>query len=164
MENKILEILHDNEGKIDKRVILTLLMERSSSRTIDVRLIFEECLKNLVNHNLIERQGDFIILTPKGKNIRTLEKLQVYENEQERKEKVKEANDIASLSNNLLTPFLSAVALVVSIYSIVGNNTETKELKSKIEHLEQEVKQLKQPKTQKKHQPSQKDKNTSNQK
>ena len=164
MENKILEILHDNEGKIDKRVILTLLMERSSSRTIDVRLIFEECLKNLVNHNLIERQGDFIILTPTGKNIRTLEELQVYENEQERKEKLKEANDIASLSNNLLTPFLSAVALAVSIYSIVGNNTETKELKSKIEHLEQEVKQLKQPKTQKKHQPSQKDKNTSNQK
>lgn len=164
MENKILEILHDNEGKIDKRVILTLLMERSSSRTIDVRLIFEECLKNLVNHNLIERQGDFIILTSKGKKIRAIEELQVYENEQERKEKVKEANDIASLSNNLLTPFLSAVALVVSIYSIVGNNTETKELKSKIEHLEQEVKQLKQPKTQKKHQPSQKDKNTSNQK
>nr|DAX44560.1 MAG TPA: HemN C-terminal domain [Caudoviricetes sp.] len=164
MENKILEILHDNEGKIDKRVILTLLMERSSSRTIDVRLIFEECLKNLVNHNLIERQGDFIILTSKGKEIRAIEELQVYENEQERKEKLKEANDIASLSNNLLTPFLSAVALVVSIYSIVGNNTETKELKAKIEHLEQEVKQLKQPKTQKKHQPSQKDKNTSNQK
>ena len=164
MENKILEILHDNEGKIDKRVILTLLMERSSSRTIDVRLIFEECLKNLVNHNLIERQGDFIILTSKGKEIRAIEELQVYENEQERKEKLKEANDIASLSNNLLTPFLSAVALAVSIYSIAGNNTETKELKAKIEHLEQEVKQLKQPKTQKKHQPSQKDKNTSNQK
>ena len=164
MENKILEILHDNEGKIDKRVILTLLMERSSSRTIDVRLIFEECLKNLVNHNLIERQGDFIILTSKGKEIRAIEELQVYENEQERKEKLKEANDIASLSNNLLTPILSVAALAVSIYSIVGNNTETKELKAKIEHLEQEVKQLKQPKTQKKHQPSQKDKNTSNQK
>ena len=164
MKNKILEILHDNEGKIDKRVILTLLMERSSSRTIDVRLIFEECLKNLVNHNLIERQGDFIILTPKGKKIRAIEELQVYENEQERKEKLKENNDISSIFNNYLTPILSAVALAVSIYSIVGNNTETKELKAKIEHLEQEVKQLKQPKTQKKHQPSQKNKDTSNQK
>nr|DAS99454.1 MAG TPA: HemN C-terminal domain [Caudoviricetes sp.] len=163
MENKILEILHDKQGREKKAVILTTLMEKNSDH-LKVRRDFEKCLKNLVYHELIEQQGDFIILTPKGKKIRTLEELQVYENEQERKEKVKEANDIASLSNNLLTPFLSAVALVVSIYSIVGNNTETKELKSKIEHLEQEVKQLKQPKTQKKHQPSQKDKNTSNQK
>ena len=163
MENKILEILHDKQGREKKAVILIILMEKNSDY-LEVRRDFEKCLKNLVYHELIEPQGDFIILTPKGKKIRTLEELQVYENEQERKEKVKEANDIASLSNNLLTPFLSAVALVVSIYSIVGNNTETKELNAKIEHLEQEVKQLKQPKTQKKHQPSQKDKNTSNQK
>ena len=163
MENKILEILHDKQGREKKAVILIILMEKNSDY-LEVRRDFEKCLKNLVYHELIEPQGDFIILTPKGKKIRTIEELQVYENEQERKEKLKEANDIASLSNNLLTPFLSAVALVVSIYSIVGNNTETKELKAKIEHLEQEVKQLKQPKTQKKHQPSQKDKNTSNQK
>ena len=163
MENKILEILHDKQGREKKAVILTTLMEKNSDH-LKVRRDFEKCLKNLVYHELIEPQGDFIILTPKGKKIRTLEELQVYENEQERKEKVKEANDIASLSNNLLTPFLSAVALVVSIYSIVGNNTETKELNARIEQLEQEVKQLKQPKTQKKHQPSQKDKNTSNQK
>ena len=163
MENKILEILHDKQGREKKAVILTTLMEKNSDH-LKVRRDFEKCLKNLVYHELIEPQGDFIILTPEGKKIRTLEELQVYENEQERKEKLKEANDIASLSNNLLTPILSIAALAVSIYSIVGNNTETKELKSKIEHLEQEVKQLKQPKTQKKHQPSQKDKNTSNQK
>ena len=163
MENKILEILHDKQGREKKAVILTTLMEKNSDH-LKVRRDFEKCLKNLVYHELIEPQGDFIILTPEGKKIRTLEELQVYENEQERKEKLKEANDIASLSNNLLTPILSVAALAVSIYSIVGNNTETKELKSKIEHLEQEVKQLKQPKTQKKHQPSQKDKNTSNQK
>ena len=149
MENKILEILHDKQGREKKAVILTTLMEKNSDH-LKVRRDFEKCLKNLVYHELIEPQGDFIILTPEGKKIRTLEELQVYENEQERKEKLKEANDIASLSNNLLTPILSIAALAVSIYSIVGNNTETKELKSKIEHLEQEVKQLKQPKTQKK--------------
>ena len=149
MENKILEILHDKQGREKKAVILTTLMEKNSDH-LKVRRDFEKCLKNLVYHELIEPQGDFIILTPEGKKIRTLEELQVYENEQERKEELKEANDIASLSNNLLTPILSIAALAVSIYSIVGNNTETKELKSKIEHLEQEVKQLKQPKTQKK--------------
>ena len=163
MENKILEILHDKQGREKKAVILTILMEKNSDH-LKVRIDFEKCLKNLVYHELIEPQGDFIILTPKGKKIRTLEELQVYENEQERKEKQKEKSNNASYWNNLLTPILSVAALVVSIYSIVGNNTETKELKSKIEHLEQEVKQLKQPKTQKKHQPSQKDKNTSNQK
>ena len=131
---------------------------------LKVHMDFGNNLKNLAYNDLIEEQGDFIILTPKGKKIRTLEELQVYENEQERKEELKENNDISNIFNNYLTPFLSAVALVVSIYSIAGNNTETKELKSKIEQLEQEVKQLKQPKTQKKHQPSQKDKNTSNQK
>ena len=163
MKNKILEILHDKQGRVKKNEIFTLLKSMDDNY-LKVHMDFGNNLKNLAYNDLIEEQGDFIILTPKGKKIRTLEELQVYENEQERKEKVKEANDIASLSNNLLTPFLSAVALVVSIYSIAGNNTETKELKSKIEHLEQEVKQLKQPKTQKKHQPSQKDKNTSNQK
>ena len=163
MENKILEILHDKQGREKKARILTTLMEKNSDH-LKVRLDFGKSLNNLAYVNLIEEQGDFIILTQKGKEIRAIEELQVYENEQERKEKLKEANDIASLSNNLLTPIISIAALAVSIYSIVGNNTETKELKSKIEHLEQEVKQLKQPKTQKKHQPSQKDKNTSNQK
>nr|DAO94402.1 MAG TPA: cell division protein [Caudoviricetes sp.] len=163
MENKILEILHDKQGRVKKNEIYTLLKSMHDDY-FEVQKHFGKSLKNLAYNDLIEQQGDFIILTPKGKKIRTLEELQVYENEQERKEKLKEANDIASLSNNLLTPILSIAALAVSIYSIVGNNTETKELKSKIEHLEQEVKQLKQPKTQKKHQPSQKDKNTSNQK
>ena len=143
-----------------KNEIFTLLKSMDDNY-LKVHMDFGNNLKNLAYNDLIEEQGDFIILTPKGKEIRAIEELQVYENEQERKEKLKEANDIASLSNNLLTPILSIAALAVSIYSIVGNNTETKELKSKIEHLEQEVKQ---PKTQKKHQPSQKDKNTSNQK
>ena len=150
MKNKILEILHDKQGRVKKNEIFTLLKSMDDNY-LKVHMDFGNNLKNLAYNDLIEEQGDFIILTPKGKEIRAIEELQVYENEQERKEKLKEANDIASLSNNLLTPFLSAVALVVSIYSIVGNNTETKELKSKIEHLEQEVKQLKQPKTQKKH-------------
>ena len=163
MKNKILEILHDKQGRVKKNEIFTLLKSMDDNY-LKVHMDFGNNLKNLAYNDLIEEQGDFIILTPKGKEIRAIEELQVYENEQERKEKLKEANDIASLSNNLLTPILSVVALAVSIYSIVGNNTETKELKSKIEHLEQEVKQLKQPKTQKKHQPSQKDKNTSNQK
>lgn len=163
MENKILEILHDKQGREKKAVILIILMEKNSDY-LEVRRDFEKCLKNLVYHELIEPQGDFIILTPKGKKIRTLEELQVYENEQERKEKQKEKSNNASYWNNLLTPIFSALALVVSIYSIVGNNTETKELNARIEQLEQEVKQLKQSKTQKKHQPSQKDKNTSNQK
>lgn len=163
MENKILEILHDKQGREKKAVILITLMEKNSDY-LKVRRDFEKCLKNLVYHELIEPQGDFIILTPKGKKIRTLEELQVYENEQERKEKQKEKSNNASYWNNLLTPIFSALALVVSIYSIVGNNTETKELNARIEQLEQEVKQLKQSKTQKKHQPSQKDKNTSNQK
>ena len=163
MENKILEILHDKQGREKKAVILITLMEKNSDY-LKVRRDFEKCLKNLVYHELIEPQGDFIILTPKGKKIRTLEELQVYENEQERKEKLKESNDISSIFNNYLTPILSVAALAVSIYSIAENNTETKELNARIEQLEQEVKQLKQPKTQKKHQPSQKDKNTSNQK
>jgi hypothetical protein len=163
MKNKILEILHDKQGRVKKNEIFTLLKSMDDNY-LKVHMDFGNNLKNLAYNDLIEEQGDFIILTPKGKKIRTLEELQVYENEQERKEELKENNDISSIFNNYLTPFLSAVALVVSIYSIAGNNTETKELKSKIEHLEQEVKQLKQPKTQKKHQPSQKDKNTSNQK
>ena len=158
-----MEILHDKQGREKKAVILITLMEKNSDY-LKVRRDFEKCLKNLVYHELIEPQGDFIILTPKGKKIRTLEELQVYENEQERKEKQKEKSNNASYWNNLLTPIFSALALVVSIYSIVGNNTETKELNARIEQLEQEVKQLKQSKTQKKHQPSQKDKNTSNQK
>ena len=163
MKNKILEILHDKQGRVKKNEIFTLLKSMDDNY-LKGHMDFGNNLKNLAYNDLIEEQGDFIILTPKGKKIRTLEELQVYENEQERKEELKENNDISSIFNNYLTPFLSAVALVVSIYSIAGNNTETKELKSKIEHLEQEVKQLKQPKTQKKHQPSQKDKNTSNQK
>ena len=163
MKNKILEILHDKQGRVKKNEIFTLLKSMDDDY-LKVHMDFGNNLKNLAYNDLIEEQGDFIILTSKGKKIRTLEELQVYENEQERKEELKENNDISNIFNNYLTPFLSAVALVVSIYSIAGNNTETKELKSKIEHLEQEVKQLKQPKTQKKHQPSQKDKNTSNQK
>ena len=163
MKNKILEILHDKQGRVKKNEIFTLLKSMDDDY-LKVHMDFGNNLKNLAYNDLIEEQGDFIILTPKGKNIRTLEELQVYENEQERKEKLKENNDISSIFNNYLTPILSIAALAVSIYSIAGNNTETKELKSKIEHLEQEVKQLKQPKTQKKHQPSQKDKNTSNQK
>ena len=163
MENKILEILHDKQGRVKKNEIYTLLKSMHDDY-FEVQKHFGKSLKNLTYHDLIEEQGYFIILTPKGKKIRAIEELQVYENEQERKEKLKENNDISSIFNNYLTPFLSAVALAVSIYSIVGNNTETKELKAKIEHLEQEVKQLKQSKTQKKHQPSQKDKNTSNQK
>ena len=149
MKNKILEILHDKQGRVKKNEIFTLLKSMDDNY-LKVHMDFGNNLKNLAYNDLIEEQGDFIILTPKGKKIRTLEELQVYENEQERKEELKENNDISSIFNNYLTPFLSAVALVVSIYSIAGNNTETKELKSKIEHLEQEVKQLKQPKTQKK--------------
>ncbi len=163
MENKILEILHDKQGREKKARILTTLMEKNSDH-LKVRLDFGKSLNNLAYNDLIEVQEDFIILTMKGKKIRILKELQVYENKQERKEKLKEINDISSIFNNYLSLIISFATFVVSIYSIVGNNTETKELKAKIEQLEQKVKQLKQPKTQKKHQPSQKDKNTSNQK
>ena len=163
MENKILEILHNKQGRVKKNEIFTLLKSMDDDY-LKVQMDFGKSLKNLTYDDLIEQQGDFIILTPKGKKIRTLEELQDYENEQEKKEKLKENNDKASFLNNCLTPFLSALALAVSIYSVIGNNTETKELNARIEQLEQEVKQLKQSKTQKKHQPSQKDKNTSNQK
>ena len=163
MENKILEILHDKQGREKKARILTTLMEKNSDH-LKVRLEFGKSLNNLAYNDLIEVQEDFIILTMKGKKIRILKELQVYENKQERKEKLKEINDISSIFNNYLSLIISFATFVVSIYSIVGNNTETKELKAKIEQLEQKVKQLKQPKTQKKHQPSQKDKNTSNQK
>ena len=130
MKNKILEILHDKQGRVKKNEIFTLLKSMDDNY-LKVHMDFGNNLKNLAYNDLIEEQGDFIILTPKGKKIRTLEELQVYENEQERKEELKENNDISSIFNNYLTPFLSAVALVVSIYSIAGNNTETKELKSK---------------------------------
>ena len=163
MENKILEILHNKQGRVKKNEIFTLLKSMDDDY-LKVQMDFGKSLKNLTYDDLIEQQGDFIILTPKGKKIRTIEELQDYENEQEKKEKLKENNDKASFLNNCLTPIFSALALAVSIYSIVGNNTETKELNARIEQLEQEVKQLKQSKTQKKHQPSQKDKNTSNQK
>ena len=163
MENEILEILHNKQGRVKKNEILTLLKSMHDDY-LKVQMDFGKSLNNLAYNNLIEVQEDFIILTTKGKKIRILKELQVYKNKQERKEKLKEINDISSIFNNYLSLILSIATLAVSIYSIVGNNTETKELKAKIEHLEQEVKQLKQPKTQKKHQPSQKDKNTSNQK
>ena len=148
MENEILEILHNKQGKVKKNEILTLL--KTYNDYFEVQKHFGKSLDNLDYKDLIEVQGDFIILTTKGKKIRTLKELQVYENKQERKEKLKENNDISSIFYNYFSLILSLATLVVSIYSIVRNNTETKELKAKIEQLEQKVKQLKQPKNTKK--------------
>ena len=161
MENKILEILHDKQGREKKARILTTLMEKNSDH-LKVRLDFGKSLKNLDYKDLIEVQEDFIILTTKGKKIKTVEELQIYDKKQREKERLNDNNDRANYWNNLLSPIFSALAVLASIYSIFQNNNDVKELKAKIEHLEQEVKQLKQSKTQEKYQPNQKDKNSGN--
>lgn len=161
MENKILEILHDKQGREKKARILTTLMEKNSDH-LKVRLDFGKSLNNLAYVNLIEEQGDFIILTTKGKKIKTVEELQIYDKKQREKERLNDNNDRANYWNNLLSPIFSALAVLVSIYSIFQNNNDVKELKAKVEQLEQEITRLKQSKTQEKYQPNQKDKNSGN--
>lgn len=160
MENEILEILHNKQGRVKKNEILTLL--KTYNDYFEVQKHFGKSLDNLDYKDLIEVQGNFIILTTKGKKIKTVEELQIYDKKQREKERLNDNNDRANYWNNLLSPIFSALAVLVSIYSIFQNNNDVKELKAKVEQLEQEITRLKQSKTQEKYQPNQKDKNSGN--
>lgn len=160
MENEILEILHNKQGRVKKNEILTLL--KTYNDYFEVQKHFGKSLDNLDYKDLIEVQGDFIILTTKGKKIKTMEELQIYDKKQREKERLNDNNDRANYWNNLLSPIFSVLAVLASIYSIFQNNNDVKELIAKVEQLEQEITQLKQSKTQEKYQPNQKDKNSGN--